>query len=129
MNMSEQFSFLHTFGINTHFRCAGCGGNIMKDPITGRCGHSICQECHDTKVVPNFRKYAEWHPCIMPGCRIQESFEHEAKSSVSIIMAMNLMEELKWRTTKHIREVREKVVAESQQEMSALRQQNTAFSA
>ena len=106
------FSFRETLGIDTRLLCASCGRRFGREPTatptTGRCGHSLCSNCHYSEVVSKMVKGAgAFKPCPMIGCKERESFDAIGKTSVSILFAVETLEEAERSTRKHVWDIME----------------------
>ena len=102
------FSFQNTLGIDTRLLCACCGGSLGRRPVTGRCGHSICSDCHQQEVLLTLRP-GYLKPCPMKGCRSNESFDMVGLPSSSIVFAEEILEEAERATRSHIWDLMEEM--------------------
>ena len=63
-----------------------------KKPITGRCGHSICEECNSKHVLMGISRPDQFMPCPAPGCAVAHSFP---RCNVPSLVALECMSKLK----------------------------------
>jgi hypothetical protein len=71
---------LRTYGISSSVCCPLCQFSYdweLNWPTTGRCGHTICSDCHMKRNVHEARNDGRWQPCPFGNCSSDMSFEIE----------------------------------------------------
>ena len=102
------FSFRWSLSTDTRLLCARCGGELGDKPVTGRCGHSLCDPCH-TAVALDPKRNRQWQPCPMIACGSSESFEVAMKPSSTILIATKLIRELDHQTSVYVDRIRKEM--------------------
>lgn len=76
----HDFDFGKWAGITTSLSCPKCG-TVMDGlnvwPTAGRCGHSICNQCHNAHCINGMTRPGQFVPCPTSGCIHTHSFERK----------------------------------------------------
>lgn len=72
-------------GLDVYLLCAVCGTKlheVMAPPVTGRCGHIICHECHKNCVIAGTIR-DQFTPCPSTDCLYTHAFERKVPPACS----------------------------------------------
>ena len=106
--MMSDFTYWADLGVDPRLFCASCPCTMDDDwkPYTGRCGHTICEDCHHHKVVVAHPNSGEFQPCPVPACNFNQSFETMQQSNSAIIWLVKKTEELKIKINNYLCDIR-----------------------
>lgn len=87
------FSFKGTLGYDLHIGCDMCRQTLYREnalPLTGRCGHTICGDCHGKHILGTPFTDGMWKRCPIVGCDYQRkwnrySFETQMMDTACIV--------------------------------------------
>ena len=109
------FTF-ESIGIAARINCSRCGhamDNQHRKPRTGLCGHSICQMCFYGKYIYAKKTPADFDPpgpyyrCCAPTCD-EPAFSLATPTSSSLMVAISLLDQLKWGVNSHLIKIHDK---------------------
>ena len=103
--MALHYSLEADLGISPHVLCIKCALPMDRQrrwPMTGRCGHTVCCDCHQTYVLFAPTNDGLWQPCPMGGCREEHAFETEGKTTVLISDAIEKLREIEYSVGCHL---------------------------
>ena len=109
------FTF-ESIGIAARINCSRCGNamdNHRRKPRTGLCGHSICEQCFFAKYTYAKKSPADLDPpgpyyrCCAPLCN-EPAFSLGTPTSSSLMVAISLLEQLKWGVNSHLIKIHNK---------------------
>lgn len=109
------FTFKRMLGVAPDIRCSVCCSTMdakVSPPFTGRCGHTICGNCHNDHVV-NARNPREWMPCPMQGCTHGASFEMQMSPNSVLLNIQDTLAEIERKTHVYIVDAVSKLRAHS----------------
>ena len=109
------FTF-ESIGVAARINCSRCGeamDNHQRKPRTGLCGHSICQLCFNAKYIYAKKTPADFDPpgpyyrCCAPTCD-EPAFSLGTPTSSSLMIAISLLDQLKWAVNSHLIKIHDK---------------------
>ena len=102
------FTYWSDLGIDPRLPCIVCACTMDSDwkPYTGRCGHTICEDCHYHKVVVAHPNDGEFQPCPFPGCNNNQSFELVQCQNDAILWLVEKIEKLKTKMDNYLCDLR-----------------------
>ena len=108
------FTF-ESIGVEARINCSCCGTAMdcqRKKPRTGLCGHSICEQCYIANYIgiQGLRSPGEFYRCCAPLCD-ERGFKMGHPTSSSIMIAISLLEQLKWAVNRHLIRIHDKYKA------------------
>ena len=87
--------------------------NHRRKPRTGLCGHSICEQCFFAKYTyckknpPDFDPPGPFYRCCAPTCD-EPAFSLGTPTSSSLMIAISLLDQLKWGVNSHLIKIHDK---------------------
>ena len=112
------FTF-ESIGVVARINCSRCGqamDNQGRKPRTGLCGHSICQMCFNAKYIyakktpVDFNPPGPYYRCCAPTCD-EPAFSLGTPTSSSLMIAISLLDQLKWAVNSHLIKIHDKYKA------------------
>ena len=109
------FTF-ESIGIAARINCSRCGNgmdNQRRKPRTGLCGHSICEQCFNAKYIfakkapADFDTPGPFYRCCAPMCN-EPAFSLGTPTSSSLMIAISLLDQLKWGVNSHLIKIHDK---------------------
>jgi hypothetical protein len=93
-----------TFGISSMVCCPLCRFSYDQEvnwPTTGRCGHTICSDCHMKHNVHEASNVERWQPCPFGGCSSDMSFEIEQSPNTQLLELAGRLTDLELTVATH----------------------------